>query len=142
MNEAKELIKILKTNEADNSFVCPVNFPYFNSNDAIALGLVDKPEDFEIVRTKKVNLKWELEFEMRDYGIKAMYVTVPDQEFDIEYEVIVNQEGDTETKQAKIKVKNVKVEYNSESFRGVLFPYELDVYTNKGKIEWTATFTY
>lgn len=60
------------------------------------------------VDTKKVNIRWNLEFDMRSYGVKDMVITVPDQKINVSL-TLWGDEEDT-YKEITLDVKDVIVE--------------------------------
>lgn len=82
------------------------------------------------VVTKHVNLRWNLELEMRQYGVKSFIVTVPDQTFTVSLNIWGDDE-DTE-KEIVIDVKDVLVENDSDL--NSLVPHTLSFYKGKWKL--------
>lgn len=83
------------------------------------------------VETQTVNLTWDLELEMRNYGIKSFIVTVPDQKIT----VYLNIWGDDEDIEQEIvlDVKDVEIVLDSKEL-GSLFPHSLELYKGKWKL--------
>lgn len=78
----------------------------------------------------EATLKWSLEPEYRNYGIKDFGVFVPDQK--IAFRCRLNDEDVIKT----LDVKNIEVEYDSSGGSPHLFPIRLDYFDDK----WTVTF--
>ena len=83
----------------------------------------------------KITIKWSVEFEMRSWGIKSIYLTVPEQK------IILNYERDTEDgfvpESKEILLQNVKVEdpINEENF-GMIAPHTLEFYDGKVTLQF------
>jgi hypothetical protein len=83
------------------------------------------------VETETVNLTWDLELEMRNYGIKSFIVTVPDQKITV-YLNIWGDDEDTE-QEIVLDVKDVEIVRDSKEL-GSLFPHSLEFYKGKWKL--------
>jgi hypothetical protein len=90
---------------------------------------LDRAGNYDVV-TEHVNLRWDLEIEMRQYGIKSFIITVPDQTISVD----LNVWGDEEDHQEEIKmeIKDVVVERNGD-FDG-LVPRSLEYYKGQWKL--------
>ena len=93
--------------------------------------MLDRKDNYDI-ETKKINLRWNLELEMRQYGVKDFIITVPDQTVTIDLNVW-GEDTDTQ-EQVTLEIKDVLVERASQSSQ--LIPNSLEFY--KGK--WTLIF--
>lgn len=93
--------------------------------------MLDRKDNYDI-ETTKMNLRWNLELEMRQYGIKSFIITVPDQTVTIDLNVW-NDDNDTQ-EQITLEIKDVVVELSGGSDQ--LIPSSLEFY--KGK--WTLNF--
>ena len=91
--------------------------------------MLDLPDNHDIV-TKKVNLRWNLELDMRQYGIKSFDISVPDQTLTIDVS-IWGEDTDIE-KEITLDVKDVLVERNGEN--DGLVPNTLEFYKGKWKL--------
>ena len=93
--------------------------------------------------SSKANIKWSAELETRDWGIKSLSFTVPDQEINI----VVEKEGDDEfvqvagqtalaysdgdTQTVKMQIKNVKTQIDlgdDDKDKLQFFPTEIEFY--------------
>lgn len=92
--------------------------------------MLDDQGDHDVL-TKHVNLRWNLELEMRQYGVKSLIVTVPGQTFTVSLNIWGENDGDTE-KEIVIDVKDVSVENDSDL--NSLVPHTLVFYKNKWKL--------
>ena len=90
---------------------------------------LDRDDNYEI-DTHFANLRWTLEMEMRQYGIKSFDITVPDQKITVNL-IIWGDEEDTE-ETLTLDVKDVIVE-RSGDFDG-LVPRSLELYDGKWKV--------
>lgn len=83
------------------------------------------------VETKKVNLYWNLELEMRQYGVKSFIITVPDQKLNIS----LNMWGEAEDfgKEITLDVEDVLIEHDGEFFSSII-PKTLEYYKGKWKL--------
>ena len=88
-------------------------------------------QDNHDIETKKVNLRWDLELEMRQYGIKSFIITVPDQKINLS--VNVWGEDDDSHEDLTLDVKDVIVEIQ-EGELGSLIPHTLEFYKGKWKL--------
>ena len=90
---------------------------------------LDRTDNFDI-ETKHMNLRWNLEFEMRQYGVKSFIITVPDQTVTV-FLNVWGDENDTE-EELTLDINNVIVERNGESDQ--LIPSSLEFYKGKWKL--------
>lgn len=91
--------------------------------------MLDRNDNYDVL-TKHINLRWDLEFEMRQYGVKSFIITVPDQSITID----LNIWGDDDDTQEELKfdIKDVLIERSSTS--DSLFPKSLEFYKGKWKL--------
>lgn len=87
----------------------------------------DRADNYDI-ETKKVNLRWNLEFEVRQYGIKSLIFGVPEQSFTIELNVWGDDEDTPESVQ--LTVKDVEIVRDTDS----LVPHTLGFSNNKWRL--------
>ncbi len=90
---------------------------------------LDRGDNFDI-ETKNMNLRWNLELEMRQYGVKSFIITVPDQQITVS----LNVWGDDEDTQEELTldIKDVIVERNDVG--DSLIPHALEYYKGKWKL--------
>jgi hypothetical protein len=62
------------------------------------------------VESTKFNLRWNLELEMRDYGVKSFIITVPEQTVTIDV-TVWGEDGDT-VEPLTLEIKNVCIEHS------------------------------
>ena len=82
------------------------------------------------VETKKVTIRWDLELEMRNFGIKSFIVTVPEQKINVSLNIWDDNEDFG--KDLVLDVKDVIVERNGNSDQ--LIPSILEFYQGKWKL--------
>ena len=132
MNKIDKLKKLM---EDDNTFTTQVELTLF-SGDLVDLGLIKNEEEYDTVDTKEVIIKWSAELEYRDWGVKDVNISVPDQQIEISYGRIINDDGDIETLERTINVTDITINSNNSNIP--LYPKELQ-YDVKKKI-WTLEF--
>lgn len=103
-----------------------------NFKTQVALDLyIDRPsQNFEI-ETKNMNLRWNLDLEMREYGIKSFIITVPDQTLNVTLRIWGEEEDSFE--ELTLELKDVTIEKN-EGELGSLVPHTLEFYKGKWKL--------
>lgn len=78
-----------------------------------------------------VNIQWEFDLEMRAWGVKSTYVTVPDQRITLNY-TVYDESGDNEIEQSKvIDLVNVQVNIENVNWSSSLLPRSLEFYQGK-----------
>jgi len=100
-------------------------------NTQIELDLMLDRKDNYSIETEKLHVKWNVEFEMRSFGIKSVIVTVPEQTIDVE--VRVWGDDDDTFEQISFDLKDVEVVRESEGFEN-LIPSKLECYKGKWKL--------
>ena len=84
----------------------------------------------------KTKIKWKLELEMREYGIKSFIITVPDQVVTSDV-WRYNEETDEEyQEEVSVELKDVKIDTGSMSGLYELSPCKLEVYQGKATLEF------
>lgn len=91
---------------------------------------INRPDNFEI-ETKKMNLRWNAEFEMRSYGVKSVIITVPDQQVSLDIRVWGDDEDTFET--LTLDIKDVIIERQNEGLE-FLIPQTLEFFKGKWKL--------
>lgn len=97
----------------------------------------------EIAFTKETTIQWQLDLEMREWGVKSVYVTVPDQVINLDYEYFQEESApgagdDGYIKDSKkVQISDVQVEGLDRTGFDGLAPQILE-YTSDGK--WTLDF--
>ena len=84
------------------------------------------------VLTKQVNLRWSLELEMRQYGVKSFIVTVPDQTFTVSLNVWGDDDEDTE-KEITLEAKDIQVVMREDGISNMI-PSTLECYKGKWRL--------
>jgi hypothetical protein len=89
-----------------------------------------------LISIKGTKIKWSVEPEYRNYGIKSLGVYVPDQEITVRGEADLDSGSEDFAK--VLKISNVKVEYalSDEITSLSLEPKAIEFYNNK----WQVTF--
>lgn len=91
----------------------------------------------EIVSIQQINLTWTLEYELRDWGVKGMYVAVPDQTIEFSYEYFDPTTDGYVPETKKMTVSDVQVEgLDHSTYDSHFLPRTLELYNGK----WTADF--
>jgi hypothetical protein len=122
------LQKVLAEEETFSLTFEKAHLPTVDADLAKYLGF-NKEDDVEL--TKLYSLKWKYSFEARQYGVKSVDITIPDQEVTIEGTV------NDALFDKKIKLKNVKKEIKKIDSNSIsLFPTEIEFYKN----EWIVIF--
>jgi len=83
------------------------------------------------VETKKVEISWDLDIDMRSWGLKDIGLSVPDQKITVLL-MIWGEDTDSET-EITLDVKDVEVVRNSTEFYS-LAPQSLEFYKGKWKL--------
>lgn len=91
---------------------------------------LDKLFGEEVSFEQPVNIRWSLELEMREWGVKGASVYVPDQEVEIVYQTDTisdaNPDGGYEDRSRKVVLQNVKIEGTDHaSWDSILTPRTL-----------------
>jgi hypothetical protein len=85
----------------------------------------------EYGRVQPIRLKWSLDFELRSWGVKSVYVTVPDQKvllvFD-RYDEATDTDVDEER---EVLLQNVQVDLDATNWDSGLSPHSLEFYEGK-----------
>ncbi|HBI01187.1 MAG TPA: hypothetical protein DDY18_06140 [Flavobacterium sp.] len=92
---------------------------------------IENLNNYDLV-TKEVEVNWNLEFEMRDSGVKSFIITVPEQKINVDINVWGEQEDEQKT--LTFKLDNVKIEKNEG--REMIIPSSLEFFKEK----WTLVF--
>jgi hypothetical protein len=90
-------------------------------------------KDFSVYR-QTVDISWQIEFEMRTWGIKETYITVPPQW--IEFEVEIETENEPLVYTIKVMLDQVHGKFR-DAPTGGLIPTRLEYYHKTG---WTLEF--
>lgn len=102
-----------------------------NFKTRVGLSLyLDRNDNYNI-ETEKVNLRWDLELEMREYGIKSFIITVPDQQISVDIRVWGDDDDTFET--LTFDIKDVIIE-REEGVLGSLAPHTLEFFKGKWKL--------
>lgn len=90
------------------------------------------------VITNKVKIMWELELELRSWGLKSIFYSAQPQAINIEVEKVIGTEGKEETWTDSIDIDIDKFEYECDEESHLLCPQFLR-FDNKTK-KWTLIF--
>lgn len=85
------------------------------------------------LETKKVQVEWSIDLEMRGWGIKGFGVSVPEQKITVlftEYNEQLDEDVETEV---VLGVKDVEVEFEGGN-RDILAPLALEFFKGKWKL--------
>jgi len=82
----------------------------------------------------KTKLKWKLELEMREYGIKSFTVIVPDQTITSEVWRYNDETDEEYQEEITIELKDVKVDHSSCSGLQGLLPDRLEIWVGRQKV--------
>lgn len=85
------------------------------------------------IETTKMNLRWNLELEVRQYGIKSTIITIPEQK--VELSVCVWGDDDDTYENVTLDIKDVIIERSGTGLDS-LIPKKLEYFKNK----WTLVF--
>ena len=91
--------------------------------------------DIEVNINEKAHIKWNIEFEMRDWGIKYIYFDCPNQKINIYGEI---EDTETEKKYSideDVEIKDVEIT-KPDKFSGQITPNELMYYNGKLFLEF------
>lgn len=99
----------------------------YHGDDAAGIGRMSMIEP--------VALKWSVDFEMRNWGIKGVYVSIPDQDIELHHSAD-NAEGDPEDKVTVVHVTNAQADISGADWGQQLSPQSMDFYQGK----WSVTF--
>jgi hypothetical protein len=101
----------------------------------VAVELINRPEGFSDAMDIEggVDISFSIEFEHRDWGIKSVLISVPDQAPTVQVEIWSDEDTYTEARQ--LKLTNIQVDTSEAAF-GQITPKRLEFY--KGK--WTLIF--
>lgn len=81
-----------------------------------------------------VTIKWQVEFEMRSWGIKDISVYVPDQEVTLMF-TIADQNGDEVEKEATFQLTDIKTNMGYD-YNSMVSPSTLNIHDNKIEVEF------
>lgn len=85
----------------------------------------------------KIDIKWQLDLEMREYGVKSFSITVPDQEITATV-TKYNEETDEEYEEdITVKLENVETELNTNGHYDSLYPDRLEIHMNRATLEFS-----
>jgi len=99
--------------------------------------LVNIHPDKQFYTTReKITLVWSAEFEMREWGIKDIFVSVPDQAIEFETEIWSDGDDDITSETVTARIFNVEADLTGRGDSVLLCPRLLEFY--KGK--WTLHF--
>ena len=90
-------------------------------------------------RIQPIAVRWSFELEMRDWGIKTAYVSVPDQDVTLVYEVekeLPDNDFEYVQQEKVIHLANVQADYEEAKWGHSLVPVSLSEYSGK----WTLEF--
>lgn len=82
----------------------------------------------------EIELTWNLELEMREYGVKGFVVSVPDQAVNCEVERYDEETDEEITETETIELKDVKVEL--DEIKGMVVPIRLELWQGRAKLEF------
>jgi hypothetical protein len=103
----------------NESFVSEVEYCIEHSSDKVNL------YDYES-RYGKINIKYNIEIEARDWGVKSIIITAPEQVLNLDLELqSLKDDEDIVYKSFKINLKNIEIE-NPTTF-GQINPTELSL---------------
>ena len=86
-----------------------------------------------------ISIRWSFELEMREWGIKGAYVSVPDQDITLVYQIekdLGNNDFEYVDQEKQIHLTNVQADYDSAKWGHSLVPVALSEYNGK----WTLEF--
>lgn len=96
---------------------------------------IDAPKKHYEIVTKTVPVTWNLELELRDWGVKSRWITVPDQTIEVDVELYGDDlDAEPEIRTFQVLVKDVTVDELNLG-RGV--PTSLEFHPRTG---WTLVF--
>ncbi|NJO50841.1 MAG: hypothetical protein HC840_16890 [Leptolyngbyaceae cyanobacterium RM2_2_4] len=108
--------------------------------------MVERDRDIELI-TKHVPLKWSLELELREYGVKSFYITVPEQEIELEFEENIYDENDNIvdvryfTEKFTVK-QDANTDFNIPEESGRMFshlyPHEIEIYKSSITVRFAS----
>lgn len=94
---------------------------------------------FDIDSIDKVMIKWELDFEMREWGVKDTSIHIPDQTLTI---TGVKVSGTTLTEEDfEIEIKDAEITADFTWHNGSLSPDNLELEFDTKKNVWVGTLT-
>lgn len=108
------------TEQTDDSFIAEVDIEIYGS-------------DLREKYNQKVSVKYQLDFEMRSWGMKSLLPIVPDQEISV---ILVEEKEDEEIEiEKKIEIKDVSVDIRCGDIRGSigLLPVSLEIHMDRKK---------
>jgi hypothetical protein len=94
--------------------------------------LLDRTDNYEI-ETLTMNLRWNLELECKNYGVRSIIITVPEQQCGLS--VRVWGDDDDTYEDVTLDVKDVEIDRGSSDFTG-LIPQSLVYFKGKWRLEF------
>jgi hypothetical protein len=88
-----------------------------------------------------ISIRWNFELEMRDWGIKNTYVSVPDQDVTLVFEVekeLEDNDFEYEQQEKVIQLTNVQADFGDAKWGHSLVPVALSEYNGKWTLEFAA----
>lgn len=108
----------------------------------VRLSLLDTPPEiltegrppFDLDHRALVEIRWSVEFEMREHGIKSIIVSIPPQSIEFEIE---REEGEVyDTEEIRIDLTEVSADLSGRPDHDMLIPSYLEFF----KGQWTLVF--
>lgn len=88
------------------------------------------------VSVQPITLKWSIDFEMRSWGVKSIYLTVPDQKVVLQYSHYDEATGEDLEESKEVLLQNVQVEEPSNENFGMILPRTLEFYNGKVTVQF------
>jgi len=99
-------------------------------------------DEFRQMETiQPISIRWSLELEMREWGVKSTYVSVPDQDITLVYQIekdLGNDDFEYVDQEKTIHLTNVQAEFENARWSHSLVPTALSEYGGK----WTLEFSF
>ena len=128
----------LLNEEDSNTYQTSVELDIY-SEGFVALGLLDKQENFDSLVKKQATIKWYCEMDYNSWGIDTPSIRIPDQKITISYRVYINDDGDTDEVTKEIEIKDVILGERKVTFP--VAPVELEYSTYRGDNVWIVWFS-
>lgn len=108
----------------------------FTSEDVDVDVYDDTVLGYKHVHVQPITLKWSVEFEMRSWGVKGIYLHVPDQKVTLLYSRYDEATGDDIDERREVLLQNVQVEEPSNENFGMIMPRSLEFYNGKVTVQF------
>lgn len=130
----KFLSKVKRVTATSDDMKFEADFPFEAYGD-----LPEIRGAYSVLHDTKVNLKYQIDMDVRNWGIQSIYVTVPDQEIKFRVEMDEGEEAEVKDVTFKVTKANVVLEMKSDGDKNHVsfMPHELTIHKGKVFVRFT-----